>query len=134
MICYNPCLALSCLGSGIVCDKLGSTSMLLLTTALNAITLLAIWSVASTLAVLAIFAALNGVANGAFFVNMPTAIGTANAGWGVGDLLGNPIAGFLIAATHTDWASSIVPYRVAVSTALVLVTRLRMDANLIKMF
>ncbi|KAE8378531.1 hypothetical protein BDV26DRAFT_292198 [Aspergillus bertholletiae] len=75
MACYNACMALGHLSSGIACDKLGSTNMLLLTMALNAVTMLAIWSVASTLAVLIIFAALNGIANGAFFVTMPTAIG-----------------------------------------------------------
>ncbi|KAB8205447.1 MFS general substrate transporter [Aspergillus parasiticus] len=156
MACYNACMALGRLASGIACDKLGSTNMLLLTLALNAVTMLAIWSVASTLAVLIVFAALNGIANGAFFVTMPTAIGRllgphaapagigmAITGWSVGDLLGNPIAGFLIATTHADRANSIVPYRAAIfyaggtaaiSTALVLVARLRMDANLIKKF
>jgi len=154
MACYNAFMALGRLGSGIACDKLGSTNMLLLTMALNAVTMLAIWSNASTLAVLVIFAALNGIANGAFFVTMPTAIGRllgpraapagigmAITGWSVGNLLGNPIAGFLIAATHADRTSSIVPYRAAifyaggtaaVSTALVLMARLRMDGNLIK--
>ncbi|KAK4246648.1 putative monocarboxylate permease [Corynascus novoguineensis] len=152
MACYNACMALGRLASGIACDRLGSTNMLLLTMALNAITMLAIWSVASTLAVLVAFAALNGVANGAFFVTMPTSIGKllgpraapggigiAVTGWSVGDLLGNPIAGFLIAAAHADRASSIVPYRPAIfyaggtaaaSAVFVLVARLRMDANL----
>ncbi|KAF5857629.1 hypothetical protein ETB97_005482 [Aspergillus alliaceus] len=48
------------------------------------------------------------------------------------------ITGFLIAATHAARATSIVPYRAAifyadgtaaVSTALVLVARLRVDGN-----
>lgn len=156
MACYNACMAVGRLASGIACDKLGSTNMLLLTMALNAITMMAIWSVASTFAILMVFAALNGVANGAFFVTMPTAIGRllgpraapagigmAVTGWSVGDLLGNPIAGFLITATHADRGNSIVPYRpaifyaggtAAVSTAIVLLARLKMDANLIKKF
>ncbi|KAK7190125.1 hypothetical protein PSPO01_03846 [Paraphaeosphaeria sporulosa] len=156
MACYNACMAVGRLSSGIACDKLGATNMLLATMALNAITMLAIWSVASTFAVLIVFAALNGIANGAFFVTMPTAIGRllgpgaapagigmAVTGWTVGDLLGNPIAGFLITATHADRGSSIVPYRpaifyaggtAAVSTALVLLARLKMDANIIKKF
>ena len=70
MACYNACMAVGRLGSGIACDKLGSTNMLLLTMTLNAVTMLAIWSVASTLTVLIVFAALNGIANGAFFVTM----------------------------------------------------------------
>ncbi|KAJ4357177.1 uncharacterized protein N0V89_001752 [Didymosphaeria variabile] len=156
MACYNACMAVGRLSSGIACDQLGPTNMLLATMALNAITMLAIWSVASTFAVLTVFAALNGIANGAFFVTMPTAIGRllgphaapagigmAVTGWTVGDLLGNPIAGFLITATHADRGSSIVLYRpaifyaggtAAVSTALVLLARLKMDANLIKKF
>jgi MFS family permease len=156
MACYNACMAVGRLSSGIACDKLGSTNMLLASMALNAITMLAIWSFASTFAVLTVFAALNGIANGAFFVTMPTAIGRllgpraapagigmAITGWSVGDLLGNPIAGFLITATHADRGNSIVPYRpaifyaggtAAISTALVLLARLKMDVNLIKKF
>ena len=156
MACYNACMAVGRLSSGIACDKLGSTNMLLATMALNAVTMLAIWSVASTSTILFVFAALNGIANGAFFVTMPTAIGRllgphagpagigmAVTGWSVGDLLGNPIAGFLITATHADRGHSIAPYRpaifyaggtAAVSTALVLLARLKMDVNLIKKF
>ena len=68
-------------------------------------------------------------------------MGIAVTGWSIGDLLGNPIAGFLIEATGADQANSIVPYRAAifyaagtalVSTAFVLVARLRMDGNLTK--
>ncbi|KAJ6016341.1 monocarboxylate permease [Penicillium herquei] len=155
MACYNGCMALGRLGSGIACDRLGSTNMLLLTMALNAITMLAIWTIASSLPVLTIFAALNGIANGAFFVTMPTAIarllgpraapmgtGIATTGWAVGDLLGNPIAGFLIAATtHGDQARNIGSYCPAIfyaggtamlSAALVLVARLIMDTKLMK--
>lgn len=60
-------------------------------------------------------------------------------GWSVGgDLLGNSTAGFLIAAMHADRASSIVPFyaggTAAVLMALMLVARLRMDANLIEKF
>ncbi|KAJ5727369.1 monocarboxylate permease [Penicillium malachiteum] len=154
MACYNGCMALG-LGSGTACDRLGSTNMLLLTMALNAITMLAIWTLASSLAVLTIFAALNGIANGAFFVTMPTVIarllcpraapmgiGIATTDWAVGDLLGSPIAGFLIAATTVGGqANGIMSYRPAIfyaggtaalSTALVLVARLRMDAKIIK--
>ncbi|KAE8356505.1 hypothetical protein BDV28DRAFT_127118 [Aspergillus coremiiformis] len=35
----------------------------------------------------------------------PAGIGMAITGWSVGDLLGNPIAGCLIAATHADRAT-----------------------------
>ncbi|KAH8655342.1 major facilitator superfamily domain-containing protein [Xylariales sp. PMI_506] len=154
MACYNGFMAMGRLSSGIACDRFGSTKMLLLTMSLNAATMLGIWSVASTMPILVAFAALNGIANGAFFVTMPTAIGKllgpraasagigmAVTGWSVGDLLGNPIAGFLIAATQADHAASIVPYRAAIfyaggtaafSTVLILAARLKMNTNLLK--
>lgn len=152
MACFNACMALGRVGSGIACDKLGSTNTLLLTMLLNSVTMLAIWPFSSNLALLIVFAILNGVSNGAFFVSMPVAVGRllgpglavagmgmAMTAWFVGDLLGNPIAGFLIGAAGAESATSIVPYRAAIfyagstalaSAGLVLVARLRMDLNM----
>lgn len=48
--------------------------MLLLTMLLNAFTTLALWTCSSTLAPLLIFAILNGLANGSFFVTLPIAV------------------------------------------------------------
>lgn len=149
MACFNACMAVGRLGSGIACDKLGAMNMLLLMMTLNAITIVAVWSVSSTLAILLVFSIFNGVANGAFFVTLPTAIsrhvgerraaggmGLALTGWTPGLLLGNPIAGFLIDATGADEASSIVPYRPAifyaggtavVSAIFALVVRFKVD-------
>ncbi|KAM0807389.1 putative monocarboxylate permease [Seiridium cardinale] len=67
--------------------------------------------------------------------------GMVITGWSVGDLLGNPIAGFLIVAAYADRSNSIVPYRAAIfyaggtaviSMVLVLAARLRMDTKVIK--
>jgi MFS transporter, MCT family, solute carrier family 16 (monocarboxylic acid transporters), member 3 len=151
---FNACTAIGRFGAGFACDKFGSTNMLLLTMALNAVSMLAIWPVSDTIGPLVIFAALNGVANGAFFVAMPTAIGRmigpgkaavgmgmAITGWTAGYLMGSPIAGILIAATGAETAQSVVPYRSAIfyaggvalaSATFVLVARLRMDKKLIK--
>lgn len=151
---FNACTAIGRLGAGFACDKFGPTNMLLLTMALNAVSMLAIWPVSDTTGPLVVFAAVNGVANGAFFVTMPTAIGRmvgpgqaamgmgmAITGWTGGYLMGSPIAGILIAATGADKAHSVVPYRAAVfyaggiaftSAIFVLVARLRMDIRLIK--
>ncbi|EED16041.1 monocarboxylate permease, putative [Talaromyces stipitatus ATCC 10500] len=129
----------------------GSTNTLLFAMVLNSVTMFAIWPVSSTLALLLLFAALNGLANGAFFVTMPTAvgrflgpgqaavgIGMAVTGWSVGDFLGAPIAGFLIQATGANQAKTIGPYKPAifyaagtalVSTVFVLVARLKMDGS-----
>lgn len=125
--CFNAFMAIGRLGSGIACDKLGALKMLLLTLLLNAFTTLALWTFSSTLAPLLIFAILNGLANGSFFVTLPTAvarlvgekqavggISIALTGWTAGFLMGGPIAGFLIDATNADQQHSIVPYRPAI--------------------
>ena len=151
---FNACTAIGRLGAGFACDKLGSTNMLLFSMALNAVSMLAIWPVSDTIGPLVVFAAVNGIANGAFFVTMPTAIGRmiepsqaagamgmAITGWTGGYLMGSPIAGMLIAATGADKAHTVTPYRAAIfyaggvafaSAAFVLTARLRMDTKLIK--
>lgn len=124
---FNACMAIGRLTSGFACDKFGSMNVLLLTMALNAVTMFAIWSFASTLAVLLVFSVINGLANGSFFVALPTAVGRlagerrgagavsiALTGWAPGLLVGNPIAGFLIDATGASISHSIVPYRPAI--------------------
>ena len=151
---FNACTAIGRFGAGFACDKFGSTNMLLLTMILNAVSMLAIWPVSDTMAPLIAFAALNGIANGAFFVTMPTAIGRmmgpgqaavgmgmAITGWTGGYLMGSPIAGILIAAAGAEKAHTVAPYRAAIfyaggvalaSATFVLVARLRMDTKLIK--
>ncbi len=151
---FNACTAIGRFGAGFACDRFGSTNMLLLTMALNAVSMLAIWPISDSLGPLIVFAAINGIANGAFFVTMPTAIGRmiepgqavvgmgmAITGWTGGYLMGSPIAGMLIAATGAEQAHSVRPYRAAIfyaggialaSAAFVLVARLRMDTKLIK--
>lgn len=151
---FNACGAIGRFAAGFSCDRYGSTNTLLLITALNAVSMLAIWPVSETIGPLVIFAALNGIANGAFFVAMPTAIGRlvesgqaavgmgmAITGWTGGYLMGSPIAGYLIAATGAERSHSAEPYRGAIfyaggvasaSAAFVFVARLRMDGKLIK--
>ena len=151
---FNACTAIGRLGAGFACDRLGSTNMLLLTMGLNAVSMLAIWPVSDTVRPLVVFAAINGIANGSFFVTMPTAIGRmlgpgqaavgmgmAITGWTGGYLMGSPIAGLLIADTGAEKAHTVVPYRPAIfyaggvalaSATFVLLARLRMDTKLIK--
>ena len=151
---FNACTAVGRLGAGFACDKFGSTNMLLLTMTLNAVSMLAIWPVSNTIGPLLAFAALNGIANGAFFVTMPTAIGRmigpgqaaigmgmAITGWTGGYLMGSPIAGILISAAGAEKAHTVVPYRAAIfyaggvaiaSATFVLIARLRMDTKLMK--
>lgn len=151
---FNSCAAIGRLGSGVACGKLGPVNMLLLTMALNATSMLAIWPVSDTIAPLVVFSIVNGISNGAFFVTLPTAIsrmlgpdqaaaglGMAITGWTGGYLMGSPIAGFLIAATGAEDAQSIVPYRAAIfyaggmalaSSIFVMVARLGIDPKLYK--
>ena len=152
--CFNACMAIGRFMSGFACDRLGSMNTLLLTTALNGITMFVIWSFASSLGILLLFAVLNGLANGAFFVALPTAVGRlagerrgagavsiAITGWSPGLLISNPIAGFLIDATGADKSSSIVPYRPAIfyvggtallSLVFVVAARLWVDRRIAK--
>ena len=151
---FNACAAIGRLGAGFACDRLGSTNMLLLTMALNAVSMLAVWPISGTIGPLVVFAVVNGIANGAFFVTMPTAIsrmmrpdqaavgmGMAITGWTGGYLVGSPIAGILIATAGAQKAHTVAPYRVAIfyaggvalaSATFVLVARLRMDTKLMK--
>lgn len=151
---FNACTAIGRLGAGFACDKFGSTNMVLLTMALNAVSMLSIWPVSNSIGPLILFAAINGIANGAFFVTMPTAIGRmippsqaavgmgmAITGWTGGYLMGSPIAGILVAAKNAQDGHSVEPYRAAIfyaggvalaSTIFVLIARLRMDSKLVK--
>ena len=151
---FNACTAIGRLGAGFACDRFGPTNMLLLTMALNAVSMFAIWPVSDTIGPLFVFAAINGIANGSFFVTMPTAIGRmigpgqaavgmgmAITGWTGGYLMGSPIAGILITAAGAEKAHTVVPYRAAIfyaggvalaSATFVLLARLRMDTKLIK--
>ncbi|KAK0818028.1 hypothetical protein LTR75_002746 [Friedmanniomyces endolithicus] len=109
---FNACTAIGRLVSGPTCDRIGPTNTFLITMLLSAVSMLAIWPFSSNLPLLAVFVVLNGIANGSFFVTMPTvaaamfgperapvAMSQAVTGWTVGYLVGPPIAGYLIQAT-----------------------------------
>lgn len=152
--CFNACTAVGRLGSGFACDRAGSVNTMLLASALNAVSLLAIWPVSDSFALLMLFAVLSGISNGAFFVTTPTsvgrvvspdkaavAMGMAITGWTFGYLVGTPIAGFLITAAGANKSDSIVQYRAAIfyaggtevlSTVFVLAARFKLDHKLFK--
>ncbi|KAF2020654.1 MFS general substrate transporter [Aaosphaeria arxii CBS 175.79] len=108
---FNACNAIGRFIAGPLCDKIGPINMLLITMAVNAATMLAIWPVSDTLGPLVLFATLNGVANGSYFTTFPTviagmvgpgraavAMSMAITGWTGGYLMGAPIAGYLLQA------------------------------------
>ncbi|KAI0428553.1 major facilitator superfamily transporter [Xylaria sp. FL1042] len=108
---FNFASAVGRIFSGILCDKIGPLNALFLALSLAAISMLAVWPVSTTLAPLAVFSVVNGMANGGFFSTMPTVVGncfgsarvTVAMGmivtsWSGGYLLGAPIAGYLLDA------------------------------------
>jgi MFS family permease len=108
---FNACNALGRFAGGPLCDKIGSANTFVITMILNAVSMLAIWPVSSTLGPLYAFAILNGIANGAFFTVFPTVVATifgpgraaaamsmSITGWTPGYLMGAPIAGYLLQA------------------------------------
>ncbi len=151
---FNACTAVGRFASGYLCDRIGPVNTFFLTMLLNAMSMLAIWSVSNTLGPLVVFAMLNGVANGSFFTVSPTvitsmfgatrgavAMGMTVTGWTGGYLMGAPIAGYLLQASGGQKPGTIMPYRPAIfyaggvafaSSLCVLLARLSMDKKMIK--
>lgn len=57
---------------GFWCDRIGAINILLISLALTAISMLAIWPASQSLGPLAVFVVMNGLSNGGFFSTMPT--------------------------------------------------------------
>ena len=72
---FNFASAVGRILSGFLCDKIGPLNALFLSLSLAAISMLAVWPVSTTLAPLAVFSVVNGMANGGFFSTMPTVVG-----------------------------------------------------------
>jgi MFS family permease len=138
---------------GWLCDRIGAFNALALAALVNALSMLAIWPVSSSLPPLFVFAIVNGCANGSFFVGLPTAVaalapGSAAASislmtsfWTPGYFLGAPLASILIEATGAAQSSSIGPYRAAIfyaagvgmlATAFILFSRFKVDMKVLK--
>jgi MCP family monocarboxylic acid transporter-like MFS transporter 3 len=107
--------------AGPLCDKVGPLNMFVLTMVINALSMLAIWPVSSTLGPLMVFAMLNGVANGSYFTTQPmvvagifgpgraaVAMSMSITGWTGGYLMGAPIAGYLLQAAGGSKEDSAV--------------------------
>ena len=158
---FNACTAVGRLLAGPLCDFMGPMNMFLLTMTVNAVSMLAIWPVAGgNLGLLVLFAVANGVANGAFFVVLPTTVARVAgpgreavamslniSGWTAGYLLGTPIAGYLLAAAGGDGGNSesvvkgVDAYRPAIfyaggvafaSAVFVFVARMSLERSLKK--
>lgn len=109
---FNLASAFGRVAFGLFADsRLGSMNTLVLCLGSVAITTLAIWPFAGTLAPLALFALVNGFCAGGFFSlipgcvsslfgtqRLPVAFGMIISIWAPGYFLGSPIAGFLLQA------------------------------------
>ncbi|SPO03549.1 related to protein MCH2 (monocarboxylate permease homolog) [Cephalotrichum gorgonifer] len=137
---------------GILCDRLGALNTLFLSMVLTALSMLAIWPASTSLAPLALFVVVNGVANGGFFSTMPTVVGNVFgsarvavamsmivSGWAGGYLMGAPIAGYLLKA-HGGAEGGLKAFRPAMfyagslaagAAVLVAIVRLRMNRSLL---
>ncbi len=79
---------------GLLCDTLGPLNTLFMAFMLNALSLLALWPVSTTLAPLTVFAILNGASNGGFFSTMPTVVGNVFGSQRVAVAMGMVITGW----------------------------------------
>ncbi|OBR04565.1 Monocarboxylate permease [Colletotrichum higginsianum IMI 349063] len=150
---FGASTAVGRLFGGWFCDHIGAFNALSVSALINSLSMMVIWPVSSSLPLLAVFAVVNGCANGSFFVGLPTAVGLLTPGsaaasislmtsfWTPGYLLGAPLAGILINATGAAEASSIEPYRAAIfyaagvgaaASGLIIVSRMRRNPRLLK--
>lgn len=111
------------IGGGALADGIGALNTLVLSLFLNAVSMLLIWPLATSIGPLVVFVILNGAANGTFFATMPTVVanifgsqrvgvvmGMVVTAWTGGYLLGSPIAGYILNATGSyDDVHSYLP-------------------------
>ncbi|RYO82076.1 hypothetical protein DL764_009666 [Monosporascus ibericus] len=108
---FNFASAIGRIICGILCDVIGPLNSLFPSLCVCGISMLVVWPVSQSLAPLAIFVIVNGLANGGFFSTMPTVVGNVFGSarvsvamrmvvtsWAGGYLMGAPIAGYLLDA------------------------------------
>lgn len=146
---FNFSSAVGRIGTGFLCDKLGALNALIISFAVSAASMLALWPASTSLPPLAVFVVVNGLSNGGFFAAMPTvmgntfgsarvaiAMGMVVTGWAGGYLMGAPIAGYLLDAYGGSNNGGLQAYRPAMfyagslalaSTALTVLMRFRIN-------
>ncbi|KXJ89732.1 monocarboxylate permease Mch4 [Microdochium bolleyi] len=123
---FNLASAIGRLVCGVMCDRFGPVNTLFVAMLLNALTLLVVWPLSTSVGPLAVFVVLNGFGNGSFFsgmppvasslfgsLRMPVVMGMIITSWGPGYLMGAPIAGYLLAATGGEHGP-VENYRAAI--------------------
>lgn len=91
---FNLASAVGRISFGQVADKLGPINSLILALAWNAISLLVIWPVSTSLAPLIVFVISNGMANGGFFALMPTVVGSITESSKLASAMGMIVTGW----------------------------------------
>ncbi|KAM3444377.1 hypothetical protein NHJ13734_001494 [Beauveria thailandica] len=137
---------------GLLSDKAGSINTMFGCLLVSSLGMLVLWPTSTTVGPLAVFAVLNGAANGGFFSTIPTvvgnvfgsarvvvALGMIVTGWAGGYLMGAPIAGYILDA-YGGQEGGLHAYRPAMfyagslafaAAVLVAAMRLRMNVPLL---
>ncbi|KAM3548320.1 hypothetical protein MY1884_009230 [Beauveria asiatica] len=137
---------------GLLSDKAGSINTMFGCLLVSSLGMLVLWPTSTTVGPLAVFAVLNGAANGGFFSTIPTVVGNVFGsarvvvalsmivtGWAGGYLMGAPIAGYILDA-YGGQEGGLHAYRPAMfyagslafaAAVLVAAMRLRMNVPLL---
>ncbi|KAH8712589.1 Aspyridones efflux protein apdF [Beauveria bassiana] len=137
---------------GLLSDKAGPINTMFGCLLVSSLGMLVLWPTSTTVGPLAVFAVLNGAANGGFFSTIPTvvgnvfgsarvvvALGMIVTGWAGGYLMGAPIAGYILDA-YGGQEGGLHAYRPAMfyagslafaAAVLVAAMRLRMNVPLL---
>ncbi|KAM3515884.1 hypothetical protein MY11210_000424 [Beauveria gryllotalpidicola] len=137
---------------GFLSDKAGPINTMFACLLVSSLGMLVLWPTSTTVGPLAVFAVLNGAANGGFFSTIPTvvgnvfgsarvvvALGMIVTGWAGGYLMGAPIAGYILDA-YGGQEGGLHAYRPAMfyagslafaAAVLVAAMRLRMNVPLL---
>lgn len=72
---FNFASAVGRIFSGLLCDKMGALNTLTTALVLTTLSMFALWPASTSLAPLAVYVIVSGMANGAFFSTIPTVVG-----------------------------------------------------------
>jgi MFS family permease len=99
---FNFASAVGRIGFGALADVIGPVNALFLGLVVNALSVLILWPVSTTIGPLVAFVVINGMANGSFFATMPTV---------VGNLFGSVRVAVAMSMVVTSWGKSAIPIK-----------------------
>jgi len=108
---YNLASAFGRVGLGMLGDFIGPISSLVLSLTVNALSMLAIWPISTSVAPLIVFIVVNGISSGEFFALIPSVVGSVHAlamtvsGWGFGYFFVSPSlhhVQFVLTTVHSN--------------------------------